>query len=156
VARFAVWHHCDLRKTHLLPGSPQKGGQNPGFETVLMHTILPYQNFDFLSDAYKALRVLSTFRSPPTSLQVFPCLPRIARLWTSGNGNCGCVMELMRRFLTRVFPCLIHAQQWYLRKEGTFAIRRKNRTNTYFQEVFHPGLFYSTQFLVVFGAQPTP
>jgi release factor glutamine methyltransferase len=55
----------------------------------------------------------------------------------------------MRKFIKRcVALILIPATQWYLRKERTFTYQ--NVTVKIFPNVFHPGLFHSTKFLIEF------
>ena len=55
----------------------------------------------------------------------------------------------MRKFLKRCIALiLIPATQWYLRKERTYTYQ--NVAVKVFPGVFHPGLFYSTKFLIDF------
>jgi len=56
---------------------------------------------------------------------------------------------MMRKFFKRCISLvLIPATKWYLRKERTFTYQ--DVTVKIFPGVFHPGLFYSTKFLVDF------
>ena len=55
----------------------------------------------------------------------------------------------MRKFLKRCISLvLVPASQWYLRKERTFTYHET--IVKVFPGVFHPGLFYSTKFLIDF------